>query len=154
MAGGNAYIVGNTGTSHIEVVKLGVDKISAWMNTNVVTTSKDTSATEAAKLMDAHDIGTLVVVEDKKPVGVFTERDVLRQIVAMDKDPSEVKVGDIMTSQVITVDEDSDVAQVSRQMTLHHVKRLPVVNDSGQLVGIITSTDMLKIMAEKFVFGK
>ena len=131
-----------------------MDPISEWMTTNVVTIEKNKSVKQAAQLMDAHDIGTLVVMEGKKPIGIFTERDILRQIVAMDINPANVELGTFMTRQVITAPENADIAEISRTMTLHHVKRIPVVNKDSELVGIITSTDLLKIMAKKFSIGK
>ncbi|MBN2567579.1 CBS domain-containing protein [Candidatus Woesearchaeota archaeon] len=130
-----------------------MDKIKDWMVKNVVTISKQRTVKEACEMMDAHDVGTLVVVEVKKPIGILTERDIIRQIIAVDKDPRHMKVHEVMTKQVFTVGADDDVAKVSREMTLHHVKRLPVVNKAGHLIGIVTSTDMIKIMAEKWTLG-
>lgn len=136
-----------------EVVEIRMDKIKDWMVKNVVTISKQRTVKEACEMMDAHDVGTLVVVEVKKPIGILTERDIIRQIIAVDKDPRHMKVHEVMTKQVFTVGADDDVAKVSREMTLHHVKRLPVVNKAGHLIGIVTSTDMIKIMAEKWTLG-
>lgn len=130
-------------TNSVQVVR-----IKDWMTTNVVTVDKTKSVKQAASLMDAHDIGTLVVVENKKPIGVFTERDILRQIITMELNPANVEIGTFMTREPILIDENADIAKAGRTMTLNKVKRLPVVNSKGELVGIITSTDLIKKLGE------
>lgn len=124
-------------------------KVKRWMTTNVVTVTKDKTVKQAAAIMDAHDIGTLIVVEERKPIGVFTERDILRQIIAMDINPANVEVGTFMTKKAICGTEDMDEEMVARTMHLNEVKRLPVVNETGELVGIVTKLDVLTHLAKK-----
>jgi len=124
------------------------------MTTNVLTAHQNQTVLEAVGMMDSHDVGTVVIVEHEIPIGIFTERDVLRQIVSPGKDASKVLIKKVMSSNVISANEYMDVVEISRLMTLRHVKRMPIVNEKGKLVGIITSTDLLKIMAEAYVMKK
>lgn len=118
---------------------------------NVVTVTRETAIIEAAALMRTHHIGALVVVEQTRdgtlPVGVLTDRDVAIEIVAAGLSPATVKVGEIVQRPVITVEEDAGYAQAVRRMSLNGVRRMPVVDARGVLVGIITIDDILHQLA-------
>ena len=120
-----------------------MEKIEVWMSKKVMTATKNQYVNSAAKLMANNDISSLVVVESKKPIGIITERDIIKKIVAQDRDPAKVKVKDIATMKVVTINSDESTAQASNLMALGKIKQLPVLK-GGKLVGIITSTDIMR----------
>jgi CBS domain-containing protein len=87
-----------------------------------------------------------VVVEKGKPVGIITERDILKRVVLAKQNPAKTTVSDVMTRQLITADVNSRIIDVSRTMEKNRFRRLPVT-EKGKLIGIITSKDIIKIMS-------
>ena len=114
------------------------------MTESPVTIRADETAEVAAGLMRDKEIGSLIVLEAGKPMGIVTERDIVTKIAAADKQPSRVLVRDIMTSPVVAVHPHEEVAEAARVMSQRKIRRLPVVQD-GKLVGIITENDILRI---------
>jgi CBS domain-containing protein len=110
------------------------------MNRDVVTTEPDASLREAAKKMNQHHIGSLVVVEEEEIVGILTERNILIAI-AEGKNPEGAQVKDIMKKKVVTIEPDKMVEDAVELMTKNRIKKLPVV-ENGKLVGIITCSDI------------
>lgn len=98
---------------------------------------------EAVRKMNKFNIGSLVVVDGKRPVGILTERDILRKIVDQSIDPSVVRVKEVMSSPLVTVSPDVGVEEAAGLMAKRGIKKLPVVED-GRLVGIVTSMDVMK----------
>jgi len=127
--------------------------ISEICNREVVYAQRDNSTLEAAKLMRQHHVGDLVVVDDnegvKVPVGIITDRDLVVEIMAPELDASAITVGDIMTPDLAVVKEDAGLYESIQYMRAIGVRRLPVVNNSGGLVGILTLDDMLELLAEE-----
>ncbi|MCG3200445.1 MAG: Hypoxic response protein 1 [Gammaproteobacteria bacterium] len=118
----------------------------------VVWCEPGTSVTDAAKMMrDAH-IGNIVVAEpsDGKriPIGVLTDRDIVIQVIAKEVDPDTLGVRDIMSREVYTVDEDEDGTRTIERMRFKRVRRMPVVDRQGVLVGIVALDDLLQQLAE------
>jgi len=109
------------------------------------------TVSSAAKLMRKHHIGALVVVEQSRegsvPVGVVTDRDIVIEIVGAGLSPETVKVGEILQRPVVTVQQDAGYAEAVRSMSVNGVRRMPVVDASGALVGIITVDDILHQLA-------
>ena len=114
------------------------------MTESPVTIRADETAEVAAGLMRDKEIGSLIVLEAGKPMGIVTERDLVTKIAAADKLPSRILVRDIMTSPVVAVHPHEEVAEAARVMSQRKIRRLPVVQD-GKLVGIITENDILRI---------
>ena len=114
------------------------------MTQTPVTIRADETAEVAAGLMRDKEIGSLIVLEAGKPMGIVTERDIVTKIAAADKQPSRVLVRHIMTSPVVAVHPHEEVAEAARLMSQRKIRRLPVVED-GKLVGIITENDILRI---------
>jgi len=127
--------------------------VSEICNREVVYAQRDNSTLEAAKLMRQHHVGDLVVVDDKAgakvPVGIITDRDLVVEIMSLELDPAAITVGDIMTPELAVVKEDTGLYEAIQYMRAIGVRRLPVVNDSGGLVGILTLDDMLELLAEE-----
>jgi len=103
------------------------------------------TAARVAKLMKTEDIGSVPICEDrqsKKLVGIVTDRDLALQIVAESRDANSTKVRDIMTRQPVTCREDDDLQKALDAMEKNQVRRIPVVDNDGRLVGIIAQADV------------
>jgi CBS domain-containing protein len=96
----------------------------------------------AASLMNERSIGGLVVTDDERVVGIFTERDILRRVVAARKDPATTLVRDVMTSPVACCRPDTNLAECRSVMTEQRIRHLPVV-ERERLCGIVTIGDLM-----------
>jgi CBS domain-containing protein len=108
----------------------------------VVAVSPRASVLEAAKLMGKHGYGCVLVLDEGRLVGIFTERDVLRRVVAVGVDPATTPVADVMTTGLFTCLPDTSVAEVGAIMTQHRIRHLPVVDEAG-LHGLVSIGDVL-----------
>lgn len=120
-----------------------------------VFTTRDTTVATAARLMRHHHVGTLVVVEEmnggrRVPVGIVTDRDVVVEVMATGLDPNAITVGDIMGQELVTARESEGVLETMQIMRYKGVRRLPIVDKDGQLVGIVSFDDLLEVLAEQF----
>lgn len=122
-------------------------------NREVVITRVDDSVLNAAKLMRKHHVGDIMVVHQSNgsciPVGIITDRDLVVEILATEIDPATLTVGDIMASELATVKEDIGVFEAIRFMRIKGVRRLPVVDNDGNLVGVVTLDDLLELLVEE-----
>jgi len=109
--------------------------------TPVVIGPEDT-VDRAAAVMRKQEIGSLFVVEDGRPAGIITERDIVTKVVAANRVPRDVKVREVMSSPVVAIHPHEEVAEAARVMSDRKIRRLAVV-DNGKLVGVITENDML-----------
>lgn len=114
------------------------------MTQTPVTVGPDATVQDAAALMRKKEIGSVIVVEDGRPSGILTERDIVTKVAAENKHAAGVRVKDVMTSPVISVHPHEEVAEAAKLMAKKRIRRLPVVKD-GRLVGVITENDMLRI---------
>ena len=121
-------------------------RVADIMTNATVTDSTVGSLSEAADLMWRQQTGSLVIVDSGEIVGMLTERDVLRTI-AIGKDVNSVVVGDAMTRDVITTTPDTPVRDAARIMAQHWFRHLPVVDDGGRLVGIVSQRDVTGVFA-------
>jgi CBS domain-containing protein len=117
------------------------------MTKDVVTIDAEKTVFEAAKLMTEKEIGDLVVVEGKTPVGIVTERDFVRRVVAQRK-PLDCVVSEIMTTPLWVVYVDTPLKEAARKMVARNIRRLPVLNKK-ELVGIITASDFTRYLGKK-----
>lgn len=99
----------------------------------------------AANVMKERARGSLVVVHDGKPVGIVTERDLVRRVMAEDRSPSGTKVGDVMSEPLISVGPEATVSSIANVMYKNGIRRLPVIEE-GRLLGIVTATDLARAM--------
>jgi CBS domain-containing protein len=100
---------------------------------------------KVAQLMKKEDVGPIPVVDkkdSKKLIGIVTDRDLAMKIVAEGRDPKKTRVEEVMTRNPVTCREDDDLKKALDAMTHHQVRRIPVVNDKGQIVGIIAQADI------------
>ncbi|HVN36115.1 MAG TPA: CBS domain-containing protein [Casimicrobiaceae bacterium] len=120
----------------------------------VATATGETTIAEAAELMREHHVGALVVVDGANPavpVGMVTDRDIAIEVVAAGLDPRTVKVGEIVQRPITTVTEDAGWAETVRLMSINGVRRLPVVDAGGGLIGIVSFDDILLQLAGPLV---
>jgi CBS domain-containing protein len=118
------------------------DFVQQMMSSPVVRVAPDDSVADALRAMIDRDIGAVVVVDDGRPVGVFTERDVSRRILD-DRELLIRRVGDVMSAPVVSVAPTDEVVFIFGLMTGKRIRRLPVV-EGDRLVGIITERDLLR----------
>ena len=114
------------------------------MTSNPTTVEPDKTVVDAAKLMSKKDAGLIPIVEGQKLVGTITDRDIAIRVVAEGKDPQSTKVSDVMTSRIVTVEPDQDLDEALRLMAENKVRRLPVVEEDGKVVGIVAQADVAK----------
>jgi CBS domain-containing protein len=116
-------------------------------NKAVVTAIVTTPLVEVAKLMRRNHIGAVVIVDgenSRRPVGIVTDRDIVVEVLAAGQDARNLKVGEIMCDSVATTSADDDVSWSLKIMRNHGVRRLPVVDGRGAMVGIVALDDILR----------
>jgi CBS domain-containing protein len=118
-------------------------KVQDLMTKNPRTVTADATIAEAAKLMRDEDAGVVPIVEGDQLVGVITDRDIAIRAVAEGKD-GQTKVRDIASQDLVTIDPQQDLDEALRLMAQHQVRRLPVVEEDGKLVGIVAQADVAK----------
>jgi CBS domain-containing protein len=128
----------------LEVAGLaGIVLVRDVMSKNVRVVRPDSSAKEVVATMNKFNIGSVVVVQGERPVGIITERDILKRIVEPCLAPETLTARQIMTSPVITVDENASIDEAAKLMAKKGIKRLLVTRNNDKLVGIITFTDIV-----------
>jgi CBS domain-containing protein len=114
------------------------------MTSNPCTIDAEKSVAYAAKMLRDEDVGLAPIVEGGKLIGMLTDRDIAIRVVAEEKDPGQVKVRDVASKQVVTIDPQQDLDEALRIMAKHQVRRLPVVEEDGQLVGVVAQADIAR----------
>ena len=121
-------------------------KNSDIMTKDLVYSRPSDMVSDVAQLMKDEDIGPVLIVDDtndgKKLVGIVTDRDLALKVVGEGRDPKNTPVEDVMTDSLVTCRADDDVENAMRAMAQNQLRRIPVVDDSGQLVGIISQADL------------
>jgi CBS domain-containing protein len=121
----------------------GIVLVRDVMSKNVRVVRPDSSAKEVVATMNKFDIGSVVVVQGERPVGIITERDILKRIVEPCLAPETLTARQIMSSPVITIDENVSINEAAKLMAKKGIKRLLVTRNNDKLVGIITFTDIV-----------
>lgn len=127
--------------------------IGEFCNREVIISNREDSVLEAAKLMRKYHVGDVIVVEqrgdERVPVGILTDRDIVIELVAREVDATKISVGDAMSNNLLTVNENEQLTELVQQMQGKAVRRVPVVNANGALVGIVTIDDVIDLIAEQ-----
>jgi len=117
----------------------------------VVTIEPEATVLQAARLMNTHRIGSVVVVENGGPVGMFTERDVLTRVVAAERNPKTTRIKDVMTERILTCTPETSLDAVRHTIRNERVRHIPVVED-GKLCGMVSIGDLntaeVKVLCE------
>jgi CBS domain-containing protein len=113
----------------------------------VITVKKEATVEDAVKLMNKHEIGCLVVVENGKPVGIITERDLLKRVLPKSEELGNMKVMEIMSKPLISVEPKVQIEEAAKLMFQKKIKKLPVV-EGGNLVGLVSLTDLLRVQPQ------
>ena len=121
----------------------GIVLVKDVMSKDVQVERADSSIREVVIKMNKFDIGSLIITQEKRPVGIITERDILRRIIQGGIDANITKAREIMSSPVTTITEEASIEEAAKLMAQKGIKRLLVVRDN-KLVGIISSTDLVK----------
>ena len=108
----------------------------------VYSISPDATVLEATNRMNHHKIGALIVMNDGHMVGIFTERDVLRRVVGALLDPAKVRVFEVMSAELVTCNPTTDMDDIAETMRSRRFRHLPVVDDEGVLLGLISMGDI------------
>lgn len=116
-------------------------KVSDIMTKNVAYVNPNTTITEAAQLMQKHNVGSIPVCDESGVVGIVTDRDIVVRNVAHGTDPHNTTVKDVMTTNVTMASPDMSADQVSEIMAQQQIRRLPVV-ENNRLVGMVALGDM------------
>ena len=120
-------------------------KVKDVMSSPVITVDESESAAVVSQLMVKHNIGSIVVVGKKKaPLGIITDRDIVKRVASRNLVPAKVKASEIMSKPLRTVDLATEITDAMRKMRASRVERLAVL-EAGKLVGIVSSSDILRI---------
>jgi CBS domain-containing protein len=119
------------------------------MTRNPCSIDADKSVAYAAKMLRDEDVGLAPIVEGDRLVGTVTDRDITVRAVAEGKDPESTKVKDIASINLVTVDPRQDLDEALKLMAKYQVRRLPVIEEGGRLVGLVAQADIARSGNEK-----
>lgn len=121
----------------------GIVLVRDVMTKNVKVVRPDSSVKEVVAAMNKFDIGSVIVVQSQRPVGVITEKDILKRVVEPGLTPETLTAKQVMSSPVITIDENASINEAAKLMAKKGVKRLLVMRNNDELAGIITFSDIV-----------
>ena len=127
-------------------------KVSKIMNTKVLTLKKEATLVDAANPLADNPIGCVVIVEGKKPIGIITEFDIVKNLVIKKINP-KVKVTEIMSSPVTTIKDNAKLENVNKIIDTKHYRRYPVVK-KGNLVGVVAENEVVQAINENITFHR
>ena len=112
------------------------------MSSNPCSIDSSKPVSYAAKMMKDEDVGLAPIVEGDRLVGALTDRDIVVRVVAEGRDPNSVSVREVASTGVVTIDPQQDLDEALKLMAQHQVRRLPVVEEDGRLVGVVAQADV------------
>ena len=116
----------------------------------VVTATEQTHVSEIATTMAEEMVGSVVIVDDDEtPTGIVTDRDLALQCIAEEGETSDLTAGNVMSEDIKTVERGSGFYEAVDTMSENGIRRLPVTDDSGELVGILTTDDLTTLLADE-----
>ena len=123
--------------------------VQELMTRNPCSIDADKSVAYAAKMLRDEDVGLAPIVDGDRLVGTVTDRDIAIRVVAEGKDPESTKVKEIASINLVTVDPQQDLDEALKLMAKHQVRRLPVIEAGGRLVGLVAQADIAKSAGDK-----
>ena|SRR5450756_1954732 len=124
-------------------------KVKDIMTKKVVSIGVNNSVFEAAELMSSNQVGCLVVMDGEMPMGIVTERDIVRRAAAK-KMSLDTKISEIMSNSLIAIDPDASLKEAARLMSSNKIRRLPVLKEN-RLVGIVVASDFVRNLGKKSI---
>jgi CBS domain-containing protein len=115
----------------------------------IVTVHPETKIPAACQLLEEHNIGCLLVEEGGKLCGILTDRDIALRVVGAGRDPKETTVRQVMTGDPVHVSVESTLHALTALMHRHHVRRVPIIDDAGRAMGIVTLDDLLALLGDE-----
>lgn len=129
-------------------------KIGEIMIKDVVKIDGNITVEEVAMMMNEHEIGCVIVVQDENPIGIITERDMLKRVLLESREPKTTKAFQIMSAPLFYGHPQMTIQDAVKRMTEKKIKKLPII-DEGRLVGMITLTDLARSVAYlEHIFSK
>ena len=131
--------------------------VSSIMTSKVITITEKQTLKELSKLMYQRNIGGIIILKDilpnnaseeDTPIGIITERDIARLVAFSSNLSTDTPTSELMSKPLITINQNSSIKDASDLMQQHNIRRLPVLDNKGKLVGIITAKDILKAMMD------
>jgi CBS domain-containing protein len=119
-------------------------RIREIMTSNPSTIEPDKAVVDAARIMKQEDAGVVPVTENGRLTGMVTDRDIAIRVVAEGKDPQSTPVREVASKDLVTVDPQQELDEALRLMAQHQVRRLPVVEEDGRLVGVVAQADVAR----------
>jgi CBS domain-containing protein len=119
-------------------------EIREVMTSKVCSIDADKPVAYAAKMMRDEDVGLAPIVEGERLVGTLTDRDIAIRVVAEGRDPQSTSVREVASTDLVTVDPEQELDEALRLMAQHQIRRLPVVEEDGRLVGVIAQADVAR----------
>ncbi|WP_336362175.1 CBS domain-containing protein [Halalkalicoccus salilacus] len=116
---------------------------------DVVTADPDTTASDLASRMAEEGVGSIVIVEDDRPVGIVTDRDLTVEVLAAGEDPSSVTAENVMTEDPVTADAEAGIFEVLSRMEEAEVRRIPAVDEDGAVVAIVSYDDFVALFGRE-----
>lgn len=131
------------GQRQLPIQPVGTEDI---LETDAVTASRDESLVDIVEKMAQRDVGTVIVTEDDRPVGIITDRKIALTL-GEEQDPSNVRADDVMTEDPVTVTQETNTYDIVRTLGDNGIRRVPVVDDEGTLRGIVSIDDLIVLLA-------
>ncbi len=123
--------------------------VYACAQTNVVSVKPDATVQFVAELMKEKNIGCVVVTQNHKPVGIVTDRDIALRGVSLCGDPEEALIESVMSTDILTIRKDAGIFDAIQEMKSAGVRRMPIVDSAGRLVGLLTVDDLIRLLARE-----
>ncbi len=135
--------------SNIKAMSGEKETVSEIMEKKVLAVDLNSNAKDCSKAMSKRGVSSAVVLQGGNALGIVTERDLVSKVMADGLDASKVLVRDIMSTPLITVGPDTSITKAAEAMAEYRIRRLVVIDNNGSLVGIVTSGDIARLIAEK-----
>ncbi len=133
-------------------VLIAMTQVRDIMEKNVITIEHDKTVLDASNILKEKEISFLVIMQDGKPSGVVSERDIVRKITAEDKLASQVKLEEIMSKKFKWVEPDTAIEDVVQKMLNNNIRRMIILHD-GNLAGVITQTNLTEFLRSKILIN-
>jgi CBS domain-containing protein len=114
----------------------------------IFTVQRDGTVAEAARMMEAHNVGIVAILAGERLVGVFSERDIVRRVNNRGLDPARTRVGEVMTFELVVADPDEDYQTAMRKMDQANIRHLPIVSD-GRMLSMLSIRDLMRVEMER-----